>query len=64
MILYKVLEHIKDVFKIDPLPIRGYQKDAGLLVLLSLLLYQIIIYYNCKTCKKEHQKAIKHMLGS
>ena len=57
-----LIEHIKDVFKIDPLPIRGYQKAAGI-VLLSVLLYQIIVYYNCKT-HKEHPKAIKHMLGS
>jgi hypothetical protein len=57
-----LIEHIKDVFKIDPLPIRGYQKAAGL-VLLSVLLYQIIVYYNCRT-RKEHPKAIKHMLGS
>jgi hypothetical protein len=58
----KPLKHIKDVFKIDPLPVRGYQKGAGI-VLLSVLLYQIIVYYNCKT-RKEHPKAIKHMLGS
>ena len=57
-----LIEHIKDVFKIDPLPIRGYQKAAGM-ILLSVLLYQITIYYNCKT-RKEHPKAIKHMLGS
>jgi hypothetical protein len=57
-----LIEHIKGVFKIDPLPVRGYQKAAGL-VLISVLLYQIIIYYNCKT-HKEHPKAIKHMLGS
>jgi Transposase DDE domain len=57
-----LIEHIKDIFKIDPLPIRGYQKAAGL-VLLSVLIYQIIVYYNCKT-RKEHPKAIKHMLGS
>ena len=57
-----LIEHIKDVFKIDPLPIRGYQKADGL-VLLSVLLYQIIVYYNCRT-RKEHPKAIKHMLGS
>jgi hypothetical protein len=56
-----LIEHIKDIFKIDPLPIRGYQKAAGL-VLLSVLIYQIIVYYNCKT-RKEHPKAIKHMLG-
>ena len=57
-----LIEHIKSVFKIDPLPVRSYQKVAGL-VLLSVLLYQIIVYYNCKT-HKEHPKAIKHMLGS
>ncbi|MBV9176847.1 MAG: transposase, partial [Nitrososphaeraceae archaeon] len=57
-----LIEHIKSVFKIDPLPVRGYQKAAGL-VLLSVLLYQIIVYYNCKT-HKEHPKAIKYMLGS
>jgi hypothetical protein len=57
-----LIEHIKDVFKIDPLPVRGYQKAAAI-VLLSVLLYQILVYYNCKT-HKEHPKAIKHMLGS
>ena len=57
-----LIEHIKDVFKIDPLPIRGYQKAAGL-VPLSVPLYQIIVYYNCKT-HKQHPRAIKHMLGS
>ncbi|MBV9178945.1 MAG: transposase, partial [Nitrososphaeraceae archaeon] len=56
-----LIEHIKGVFKIDPLQVRGYQKAAGL-VLLSVLLYQIIVYYYCKT-RKEHPKAIKHMLG-
>jgi hypothetical protein len=40
-----LIEHIKDVFKIDLLPIRGYQKAAAI-VLLSVLLYQIIGYYN------------------
>jgi DDE family transposase len=57
-----LIEHIKDVFKIDPLPIRGYQKAAAI-VLLSVLIYQIMIYYNCKTGNKQ-PKAIKHMLGS
>jgi hypothetical protein len=57
-----LIEHIKSVFRIDPLPVRGYQNAAGI-VLLSVLLYQIIVYYNCKTCK-EHPKTIKHMLGS
>jgi hypothetical protein len=57
-----LIEHIKDIFKIDPLPVRGYQKAAGI-TLLSVLLYQIIVYYNCKT-RKQNPKAIKHMLGS
>ena len=57
-----LIQHIKHIFKIDPLTVRGYQKAAGI-VLLSVLLYQIIVYYNCKT-RKEHPKAIKHMLGS
>ena len=57
-----LIEHIKDVFRIDPLPIRGYHKATGI-VLLSVLIYQIMIYYNCKTYNKQ-PKAIKHMLGS
>src|SRR5919197_637814 len=51
-----LIEHIKDVFKIDPLSIRGYQKAAGI-VLLSVLIYQIMIYYNYKTANK-YPKAI------
>jgi hypothetical protein len=58
----KLSEHIKDVFKIDPLPVRGYQKGAAI-ILLSVLIYQIMVYYNCKTGNKQ-SKAIKHMLGS
>ena len=57
-----LIEHIKHVFKIDPLPVRGYHKAASI-VLLSILIYQIMIYYNCKTNNKR-PKAIKHMLGS
>jgi hypothetical protein len=56
-----LIEHIKDVFKIDPLPVRGYQKAAAI-VLLSVLIYEIIVYYNCKTGNKQ-PKVIKHMLG-
>jgi hypothetical protein len=43
-----LIEHIKSVFRIDPLPVRGYQ-NAAAIVLLSALLYQIVVYYNCKT---------------
>jgi hypothetical protein len=56
-----LIEHIKDVFKIDPLPVRGYQKAVAI-VLLPVLIYEIIVYYNCKTGNKQ-PKAIKHMLG-
>ena len=57
-----LIEHIKSVFRIDPLPVRGCQKAAGI-VLLSVLIYQIMIYYNYKTGNKQ-PKAIKYMLGS
>jgi hypothetical protein len=36
-----LIEHIKSVFRIDPLPVRGYDK-ASSVVLLSVLLYQIL----------------------
>ena len=59
-----LIEHIKSVFRIDPLPVRGYQKAAGI-VLLSVLLYQILVYYNCKTRHSQRRpKSIKHMLCS
>jgi len=57
-----LIEHIKSVFRIDPLPVRGYNKACAS-VLLSVLLYQILVYYNCKTNKK-NPKAIKYMLGT
>jgi hypothetical protein len=40
-----LIEHIKSVFRIDPLPVRGYYK-ACFIVLLSVLLYQMLVYYN------------------
>jgi DDE family transposase len=58
-----LIEHIKSVFRIDPLPVRGYQNAAGI-VLLSVLLYQILVYYNYKTRHSQRPKAIKHMLCS
>ena len=57
-----LIEHIKDVFKIDTLPVRGYQKAVAI-VLLSVLIYQIMVYYNCITGNKQ-PKAIKQVLGS
>ena len=50
-----LIEHIKDVFKIDPLPIRGYQKAAGI-VLLSVLLYQIIVFITIVRLTKNIRK--------
>ncbi len=58
-----LIEHIKSIFRIDPLPVRGYQMAAGI-VLLSVLLYQILVYYNYKTRRSQRPKAIKHMLCS
>ena len=57
-----LIEHIKSVFRIDPLPVRGYDKACAA-VLLSVLLYQILVYYNCKT-NKDNPRAIKYMLGT
>ncbi len=34
-------------FRIDPLPTRGLHAVSAI-VLLSVLLYQIMVYYNCK----------------
>ena len=56
-----LIEHIKSVFRIDSLQVRGYQKASGI-VLLSVLLYQILVYYNYKTRCSQRPNAIKHML--
>jgi len=39
-----LIAHIKDAFKIDHLPIGGYHKAAAV-ILLSVLIYQIMVYY-------------------
>ena len=39
-----LIEHMKDVFTIDPLPVRGFDKVRSI-VLLSVLLYQVMVYY-------------------
>jgi hypothetical protein len=57
-----LIEHIKSVFRIDPLPARGFNSVSAI-VLLSVLLYQIMVYYNCKT-EKINLKSIKYMLGT
>jgi hypothetical protein len=57
-----LIENIKSVFRIDPLPIRGFNAVSAI-VFLSVLLYQIMVYYNCKT-DKLNPKSIKYMLGN
>ncbi len=63
MSIEPLIEHIKSVFRIDPLPIRGYGMVCGIL-LLSILLYQILVYYNYKTQKEGSIKSIKYLIGS
>jgi hypothetical protein len=55
-----LIGHIKSVFRIDLLPVRGYDRTCAS-VLLSVLLYQILVYYNCKT-NKYNPMVIKNML--
>lgn len=57
-----LIEHVKSIFRIDPLPVRGYDKACSI-VLLSVLLYQILVYYNCKMEKDSPRRAIKYMIG-
>ncbi len=57
-----LIEHIKSIFGIDPLPARGFHKVSAI-VLLSVLLYQLMVYYNCKL-EKINPKSIKYMLGT
>ena len=57
-----LIEHVKSVFRINSLPTRGFHKVSAI-VLLSVLFYQIMVYYNCKT-QKTNPKSIKYMLGT
>jgi hypothetical protein len=57
------IEHIKSVFRLDPLPARGFHKVSSI-VLLSVLLYQVMVYYNCKINKSKPLKSIKYLLGT
>ena len=56
-----LFEQVKDVFAIDPLPVRGFSKTEGI-TLLSILVYQLTVYYNHLTGRQS--RALKHMLGS
>ena len=57
-----LIEHIKSVFRIDPLPARGFHAVPAI-VLVSVLLYQLMVHYNCKV-GKPNPKSIKHVLGT
>ena len=56
-----LIEHIKSVFRIDPLPARGFHTVSAI-VPLSVLLYQLMVYYNCKKEKSNPKSII--MLGT
>ncbi len=57
-----LIKHINSIFRFDPLPVRGYGKVCNI-ILLSVLLYQILIYYNSKLQKKEDgPRLIKYMI--
>jgi hypothetical protein len=57
-----LIEYIKSVFRIDPLLARRFHIVSAI-VLLSVLRYQIMVYYNCKK-NKSNPKSIKYMLGT
>ena len=57
-----LIEHIKSVFRIDLFAVRGFHTVSAI-VLLSVVLYQIMVYYNCKT-EEINPKSIKYMLGT
>lgn len=58
-----LIEHIKSIFRIDPVPVKGLDK-VRCIVLLSVLLYQILVYYSCKVLKNDNpRKDIKYMIG-
>jgi hypothetical protein len=57
-----LIEHIESVFWNIPIT-RTWISAETAIVLLSVLLYQIMIYYNCKT-EKTNPKSIKYMLGT
>ncbi len=57
-----LIEHIKSVFRIDSALVRGYEKVSGI-ILLSVLLYQILVYYNCKIQKDNPVRAINYLIG-
>jgi hypothetical protein len=58
-----LIERIKSAFRIDPLPVRGYHRATAVVLLLSVLLYQLMIYHNCKN-GIDNPTSVKYMIGS
>ena len=59
-----ILTHRIDITKIIQLKsFIGGKRIGAAIVLLSVLIYQIMVYYNCMTGNKQ-PKAIKHMQGA
>ena len=46
-----LIGHVKSIFRIDSLSVRGHGKVCSI-VLLSVLLYQLLVYHNCKMHKR------------
>jgi hypothetical protein len=58
-----LIERIKSVFRRDQVPARGYDRIRGI-TLLAVLLYQLLVYYNCRIQKKDNpRRMIKYMIG-
>jgi hypothetical protein len=57
-----LIGRIKSTSRMDPSPVRGYTKSYAI-ILLSVLLYPILVYYDCKT-NKDNPMAIKYILGT
>ena len=57
----RLFDRTKDIYGIEPLPVRGYLNVSSY-VLMCVFVYQVTIYYNCMTGKKNPQ-CIKHMMG-
>ena len=58
-----LIEHIKSVFRINPLPVRGYAKASSVVPAIRIIVLSDLVYYNCKT-RKDNPRAVKYMLGT
>lgn len=56
------IEHIKSVLSIIPVYLRRRDKVYDI-VLLAVLLYQLLVYNNCKLKKDDPRRGIKYLIG-